>query len=71
MATKLEQAMGYLYRVRYALYLLLDDKNIDKDVAIEQLDDVHFESNGNPAELIKLKHHTSKKNSLTDECADF
>lgn len=74
MATKFsagEQAIGYLYQVRYALYLLLDDKNIDKDVAIEQLDDVHFESNGSPAELIQLKHHISQKASLTDGCADF
>lgn len=66
-----EQAIGYLYQVRYALYLLLEDKNIDKDVAIEQLDDVHFESNGSPEELIQLKHHISKKASLTDGCTDF
>lgn len=74
MATKFsagEQAIGYLYQVRYALYLLLDDKNIDKDVAIEQLDDVHFEEVGSPVELIQLKHHISKQASLTDSSTDF
>lgn len=64
-------AIGYIYQVRYALYLILKDENLEKDVAIERLDDVSFEENGTPQELIQLKHHTNKTASLTNSSSDL
>lgn len=50
--------LGYLYQVRYALYLLFDRVKDDPDcaVSIERLDDVAFERDGTPEELLQLKH---------------
>ena len=44
-------AVGYLYQIRYALYLIL--KKIDLEISIERLDDVAFESEGSPIELLQ------------------
>ena len=64
-------AIGYIYQVRYALYLILMDENIEKDISIERLDDVAFETNGTATELIQLKHHTKKTAALTTGCSDL
>ncbi|MGO0258247.1 ABC-three component system protein [Priestia aryabhattai] len=64
-------AIGYIYQVRYALYLILKDENLEKDVSIERLDDVAFEEDGTPEELIQLKHHMNKKASLTNSSSDL
>ncbi|SEJ85095.1 hypothetical protein SAMN04488058_12326 [Deinococcus reticulitermitis] len=50
--------LGYLYQVRYALYLLFDRVKDEPDcaVSIERLDDVAFESDGTAEELLQLKH---------------
>ncbi|MED4354316.1 hypothetical protein P9265_18655 [Schinkia azotoformans] len=65
------QSIGYIYQVRYALNLILSEKNIDKDIAIEQLDDVHFSNEGTVEELIQLKHSISKKASLSNSSGEF
>ncbi|WP_428910711.1 ABC-three component system protein [Niallia sp. Krafla_26] len=64
-------AVGYIYQVRFALYLILKDENLDKEVSIERLDDVAFEENGTPSELIQLKHHIKKTAALTNGCSDL
>ena len=50
--------LGYLYQVRYALYLLLERAKDDErsGVSVERLDDVAFEKDGSPEELLQLKH---------------
>jgi len=63
---------GYLYQVRYAL---LDALRRAKDdvrfsVSIETLDDIVFESDGQPVELLQAKHH-SKPANLTDTSTDL
>lgn len=63
---------GYLYQVRYAL---LDALRRVKDdvrfsVSIETLDDIVFESDGQPLELLQAKHH-SKPANLTDTSTDL
>lgn len=64
------QALGYIYQLRYALYLILTKEDRD-GVAIECLDDVVWENNGNLQELLQLKHHTNKKASLTNASSDL
>lgn len=64
-------ALGYLFQIRYALYLILSETNLDKDIRIESLDDVSFEKNGTPIELIQLKHHINKSATLTNGCSDL
>jgi len=64
-----DQTLGYLYQSRYALYLLLKG-NEDQEIILEGLDDVVFEDQGNPQELLQLKHH-SKASSLTDSSPEL
>jgi hypothetical protein len=64
-------AIGYIYQVRYALYLILQDINYEKEVSIERLDDVAFEEGGTPRELIQLKHHLKRTAALTNGCSDL
>ncbi len=68
-------ALGYIYQVRYALYLALKkiaDTNDPDDcfISIEKLDDIAFEEKGEPIELLQAKHHASPGN-LTDRSADL
>lgn len=66
-----EQMVGYLYQVRYALQLLLDNDNTNYQISIEKFDDVAFDDNGSPRELIQLKHHVNKCGSLSDSSIDL
>ena len=52
-----EQMLGYLYQIRYALALLLKNDNPDYQISIEKFDDVAFDKDGQPVQLIQLKHH--------------
>ena len=67
--------LGYLYQARYALYIsLLKIREVqDPDeyfVSIEKLDDIAFETDGNPVDLLQTKYHGSE-GSLTDRSADL
>ncbi|MFD1851050.1 ABC-three component system protein [Oceanobacillus bengalensis] len=64
------QALGYFYQVRYALLLLLRPKDYNSQIFIEKLDDISFDQNGSPTELIQMKHHR-RKGSLTDASSDI
>lgn len=63
------QALGYLYQTRYALLLILNSPE-ELELSIESLDDIVFQENGSPQELLQLKHHTSPA-SLTDASSDL
>ncbi len=63
------QALGYLYQARYALFLALSNSE-EYDLSIESLDDISFETDGTPCELLQLKHHRSPGN-LTDSSSDL
>jgi hypothetical protein len=67
--TAAPQALGYLYQARYALYLILT-KAPEFKISIEGLDDIAFERNGTPVELLQLKHHTMPT-SLTSGGVDL
>ncbi|NEQ46931.1 MAG: hypothetical protein F6K00_26665 [Leptolyngbya sp. SIOISBB] len=63
------QALGYLYQIRYALYLILENRE-ELQLSIESLDDVTFDDQGTPTELLQLKHHVNQA-SLTNRSRDL
>lgn len=63
--------LGYLYQVRSALYMLMKNGNSYAQISIEKFDDVAFETQGTPHELIQLKHHTNRTGSLSNKSVDL
>jgi hypothetical protein len=63
---------GYLYQARLALLLCIPHLNTGVEIAIsvERLDDVAFEKNGTPFELLQTKHHIDRVASLSDTSPD-
>lgn len=66
-------ATGYLFQCRYALLagLRAIKDAPELDISIEKLDDVAFESVGEPRQLIQTKHHIGKIGNLTDASVDL
>ena len=66
-------AAGYLFQCRYALYagLRAIPENPGLEISVEKLDDVAFEAQGEPTELIQTKHHVGKHGILTDTSTDL
>ncbi|WP_318514865.1 ABC-three component system protein [Photobacterium leiognathi] len=70
-----QSLLGYIYQVRYSLYLSLikmrevNDPD-DHYLSIETLDDIAFDDNGTPTELLQTKYH-SKPGNLTDSSPDI
>jgi hypothetical protein len=66
-------AIGYLYQCRYALLESLRRLRRDDQfrVFIETLDDVVFERDGEPPDLLQTKHHIKKTADLTDTSVDL
>jgi len=67
-------ALGYLYQSRYALLIALKKLKVDvgAEISIEKFDDISFDRDGSPRELIQTKHHqigTSK--NLSDASVDL
>ena len=63
---------GYLYQARYALLRGLQEgrRHPGRELSIERLDDVAFEENGRPIELIQTKHHV-RHGDLSDPSVDL
>lgn len=68
-----DAALGYLYQVRVALLWALRSfkDGAQFGVSLETLDDVTFEANGTPAELLQTKHHRGRLANLTDASPDL
>ena len=66
-----EQMIGYLYQVRVALALLLDNENSNYQISIEKFDDIAFSQDDTPKQLIQLKHHVKRHGDLTDASTDL
>lgn len=66
-------AAGYLYQARLALLLCIPHVNsgIEVEVSVERLDDVSFEKDGTPFELLQTKHHIDRVASLSDASPDI
>ena len=66
-----EQMLGYLYQVRYALYLLLKNTDDQAQISIERFDDIAFSNDDNPEILIQLKHHVKAYGDLNNASTDM
>src|SRR5271155_2496749 len=66
-------AVGYLYQCRIALLKGLQaiQVNSNLSISVERFDDVAFDQNGTPSELIQTKHHIGKSGNLTDSSSDL
>jgi hypothetical protein len=66
-------ATGYLYQCRYALLAALRQipKRPHLSVSIERFDDVAFDAQGTPEEIIQTKHHQPNAGNLTDRSVDL
>ena len=64
------QMLGYLYQVRFALNLLMASDDPNYQISLEKFDDIAFDRDGTPIQLIQAKHHTSPA-SLTDSSTDL
>lgn len=60
-------ATGYLFQCRYALLAGLQAiaKSPQLEISIEKFDNIGFEADGEPTQLIQTKHHVGKLGSLT------
>lgn len=65
--------LGYFYQCRLALLETLKrlKNNPNVAVSIETLDDVVFENNGSPTEVIQVKHHINRGANLTNASTDL
>lgn len=65
-------AIGYLHQTRWGLVALLEFGAARPDAAItlELHDDVAWEVDGSPTELLQIKHHQNATRSLTDSSTD-
>ena len=68
-----QSAAGYLYQARLALVEALRYVYVDSgiEIAVEKFDDVSFEKDGSPLELLQAKHHLKKSGDLTDSSVDL
>ena len=65
------QALGYIYQIRYALFLLINAQN-EAVISIEKLDDVTLEDNSSTASnLIQLKRHSDPNHSIKANSVDL
>lgn len=66
-------AIGYMYQVELGLVELLSRATDNPSIAVrfELLDDVSFEADGTPEELLQAKHHLNTAASLGDSSVDL
>ena len=64
------QMLGYLYQVCFALNLLLESDDPSYQISLEKFDDIAFDKDGTPVQLIQTKHHTVPA-SLSDSSTDL
>lgn len=68
-----DATLGYLYQVRLALLSSLQRLAKEESFAVylETLDDVVFEQDGSPLELLQLKHHCERAANLSNASPDL
>ncbi|MFE2729247.1 hypothetical protein [Kitasatospora sp. NPDC059327] len=66
-------ALGYQHQTWWALLELLrtGDRRPDAVITLELHDDIAWEGNGSPTELLQLKHHQKQQRTLTDYSPDL
>lgn len=66
-----EPSLGYLYQIRYGLYLLLTSKQEENTkILIESLDDIEIQNNDHVS-LYQTKYHQKRNKKLSDRSTDF
>lgn len=65
--------LGYLYQCRYALLDALNRLRNENSVkiTIETVDDVTFEQEWNPADILQIKHHITARGNLSDSSPEI
>ena len=63
-------ALGYFYQARYALLILLS-ADIGAEISLERFDDIAFEQEGTPTQLLQTKHQVGNTGSLTNASTDL
>jgi len=68
-----DSLLGYLYQIRLALLISLRRQAKDESFAVyfETLEDVTFDREGSPIELLQVKHHSEGSANLTDASPDM
>lgn len=69
--TAAEQMVGYLYQMRYSLYMLTNEPDDDIQICVENYDDIASAKNNEIKEMVQLKHHAGNQGDLTDSSTDF
>jgi hypothetical protein len=66
-------ATGYLFQCRFALLLGLQaiGDHPQLQISLERFDDIAFDKDGDPVQIIQTKHHLVKKGNLTDASVDL
>jgi hypothetical protein len=66
-------AAGYLFQCRYALLAALEhvNRNTGLEISIEKFDDIAFERDGKPLELIQTKHRVTRTGNLSNASTDL
>jgi hypothetical protein len=64
---------GYLFQCRYALLKGIEaiPGSPEVEISIEKFDDIAFEADGSPTQLIQTKHHIAKTGSLSNGSSDL
>ncbi len=67
------QALGYLHQCMWALVELGRRGSADPavELRLEALDDIQFDSDGSPAELLQTKHHLGSAGTVTANSTDL
>lgn len=66
-----ESALGYIYQIRYGLYLFLSKEGSeDRSLALESLDDITIQDVDN-IDLNQTKYHVNRQANLSDRSPDF
>ncbi len=66
----IEPSLGYLYQVRYGLFLIISEQNQDAKLLIEQIDDISIET-PTSMEVYQTKLHIKSAANLTNASTDL
>lgn len=68
-----QSAVGYLYQSEWPLLELIQRAGDQPDLALtlELHDDVSWQEEGTPVELLQLKHHIGRQGGIGDKSVDF
>ena len=68
-----QSAVGYLYQSEWPLLELIRraGEQPDLGLSMELHDDVSWEEDGTPAELLQLKHHIGRQGGIGDMSVDL